>query len=97
MPIYYKIDGYTAEVLPKNKKHFTYDELRLFVGSRIETVPLPGGKVIVVHEEGKLIGLPINRNATEEWKKAYPIKDYPHNNDELIAGDALITENKYLK
>ncbi len=97
MPKYYKIDGYIADVMPKNRKHFTYDELRLFVGSIVQIVPMPSGKLMVIHEDGKLIGLPMNHKATEVWKEEYPIEKYPQNNDELIVGDALITEEKYIR
>lgn len=85
------------DVFPKNGKMFSYTELKEFVGeglvgAMVEIVPLPSGKYIVVNEEGKLIGLAENRMATEEWKKEYPIEQYPNNNDELIVGNALICE-----
>ena len=94
---YYKIDGYVTTVVPKNGKHFTYDELRLFVGERVEIVPMPSGDLMVVHEEGKLIGLPENRNATEVWKSEYPIEKYAGNNDELVVGDALVSPAKFIR
>lgn len=96
MATYYKIDGLVMEVTPKNGKNFTYDELRAFVGYIVQIVPLPSGKSIVVHEEGKNINLPKNNRATEEWVKEYPIEKYPDNNDMLIAGDALIATEKEL-
>lgn len=97
MATYYKIDGLEMEVAPKNGKTFSYDELRAFVGYIIEIVLLPSGKSIVVHEEGKLINLPINRKATEAWKKEYPLEKYPHNNDALVVGDALIATREELE
>ena len=96
MATYYKIDGLEMEVHPKNGKSFSYDELMAFVGYLVQIVPLPSGKSLVVHDEGKLINLPINRKATEEWKREYPIKQYPHNNDALVVGDALIATDKEL-
>ena len=94
---YYKVDGLEAEVSPADGKHFTYKELQIFVGKMVEIVPFGEGKVIVIHEEGKLIGLLPNRNAIEQWKITYPIEKYPHNNDELIVGDALITDEGYIE
>lgn len=92
--MYYRVDGVVEKVMPANGKSFTYKELQEFVESggckTIEIVPLPSGNSIVVNEEGKLIGLDFNANATEVWRKEYPIADYPHNNDELIVGDALV-------
>ena len=49
------------------------------VGGYIEVVPLGGGMLMVLNEEGKLKGLPINRRATE----LYP--------SDIIVGDVIIT------
>lgn len=78
------------EVEPKNKKFFTYEELRDFIGGSIEIVPLPSGKSMVVHEEGKLIGLRVNGAASDYWLAEYPLDQYPNNNDGIIAGNALV-------
>lgn len=83
-------DGVIKTAFPKNGKTFSYEELKGFVGYPVEIVPLPSGNVIVVNEEGKLTGLKENKIATEVWREEYPIDVYPHNNDELIVGDALI-------
>ena len=50
--------------------------------------------LIIVNEEGKLIGLEKNEEATKFWKEEYPIEKYPVNNDELIVGNALVVEEK---
>ncbi len=100
------MDGQVLDVHPNNDKSFTYKELQHLISGiipspatfqdigrvMIEIVPLPSGKSIVVNEEGKLIGLEKNENATEYWKTEYPITQYPHNNDELIVGDALVVD-----
>ena len=96
-----KVDGTQIDVKPKDGDHFSYEELRAFVcpnnDGLVEMVPLPSGKVLVGNEEGKLIGLQKNEVATEMWKQEYPIEKYPHNNDELIVGDVLITDEAYLE
>lgn len=101
MAIYYTLDGKFREVSPVNGKYFTYEELQNFVkdgdNTMIEIVPLPSGKSIVVNEEGKLIGLEINKLATEFWKIEYPLSKYPENNDELIVGNALVVEASELE
>lgn len=88
-----KTNGEIIKVIPKDKKAFSYNELKDYVGGRIEIVPLPSGKKIVVNEEGKLTGLEVNKEATKIWKGEYPINKYPLNNDELIVGNALLIEN----
>lgn len=92
-----KTTGEITEPEPKNGKHFSYEELKEFVGGMVEIVPLPDNHgSIVVNEEGKLIGLEINQKATEFWKDEYPIKKYPINNDQLIVGDALVVFDESL-
>ena len=86
-----KVSGEKSIVYPRLKKGFEYKELQSFVGDRIEIVPLGKGRELICHEEGKLIGLPKNEEATRIWKEAYPIEQFPDNNDELIVGDILIT------
>lgn len=101
MAILYKTDSTIENVTPKNGKTFSYEELQGFVGEgddkMIEIVPLPSGKMLVVNEEGKLIGLKTNLRATDLWKAEYPIEDYPHNNDELIVGNALLAESNEIE
>lgn len=100
MATLYKIneDGTESvtEIVPKNGKAFEYKELSEIVGGMVEIVPLPSGKSIVLNEEGKLIGLAINKKASEAWRIEYPVDKYPHNNDEIIAGNALIATSEEL-
>lgn len=96
MAIFYEIGKEPKEVFPKNKKEFSYEELKSFVNGFIEIVPLPSGKLIVVNEEGKCIGLEKNEKASEEWLKEYPLHKYPINNDATIAGNALIATSEEL-
>ena len=86
-----KIDGEKIMVYPKLKKGFEYYELRDYIGGMIQLVPLGKGRQMVCHEEGKILDMAINHTATKIWKDAYPIEEYPHNNDELVVGDILIT------
>lgn len=78
-------------VYPANKKAFSLQELQGYVGGIIQIVPLPKGREMVSHEEGKLIGLPKNEQATLFWKETFSLEEYPHNNDQLIVGDVLIS------
>ncbi len=90
-----------VEVFPKNRKNFSYKELQDFVRYEnermVEIVNLPNGELMVVNEEGKLIGLPVNELATDLWKEVYPIDEYPLNNDELIVGNALLCPSNMIK
>lgn len=90
MATLYETNGNVTEVQPQKGRSFTYEELRSFVGGMVQIVPLPSGKSMVVHEEGKLIGLEKNEKASTYWQQEYPIDQYPLNNDELIVDPALV-------
>lgn len=60
------VDGRVESVSPDNGTDFSLEELQGFVGGYIEIQPLRHmtGKVMVLNEEGKLIGLPGNETAS---------------------------------
>ena len=72
-----------TEVSPKNGTDFSLEELKSFVDGWIEIVDLRDGRLMVVNEEGKLLGLPLNLLATVEYQKTFgPI--------DQIVGNALV-------
>ncbi|MDR0694698.1 MAG: DUF3846 domain-containing protein [Prevotellaceae bacterium] len=88
-PILYRANGTQETVAPQNKKYFTLQELQAFVGGYIENVFLNDSLIMVVSEEGKLDGLPVNVRATEIIRR-YGIED-------TIVGDALVCPSKLIK
>ena len=93
----YKTDGTIANVKPVQGKTFKLKELQEYVGGLIDIQDLPKfKKVMVLNDEGKLIGLPKNNKATDIWKETYPIAEYPNNNDELIVGDVIICDEELI-
>jgi hypothetical protein len=63
-----RADGTEEEVLPENGGQFSTNELRFFVGGLPEVVYLGNDTVIVVNDEGHLIGLPLNRRASSLYR-----------------------------
>jgi hypothetical protein len=77
-----KTTGEIATISPKNGKYFTLDELQKLVGGLVEVVYLEDDdKTMVVNEEGKLLGLPVNEKATIVANRL------PW---DVIAGDAVV-------
>ena len=72
MAILIQPDGSNVEVVPKDGQRFTLDELQGHVGGYIENVRLPTDtkvngytiKILYVNEEGLLIGLEHNLQAS---------------------------------
>lgn len=90
-----KADGAEQEVYPADGKKFTLSELRALCGGTVDIQMKPqwgrgARQVIVVNDNGKLCGLPVNARASELWRKWYPIARYPHNNDGILVGDVLV-------
>lgn len=61
----FKANGEIITTTPKNGTDFQLEELQAIVGGWIEIVYLLDGRIIVVNEDGKCNGLPINENATK--------------------------------
>ncbi len=82
-PTILRADG-PAETAPKpnNGTDYKLDELRAIVGGSIECVWPEDGTIIVLHGEGKLLGLPVNQAATMVAKNGIAFDDY-------IVGDVL--------
>lgn len=60
-----KADGETRLVAPKNGRYFELDELQELVDGFIENVYLSDGSIMVINEDGKALGFPINKKATD--------------------------------
>lgn len=86
----YKTNGEIIDIEPKNGKDFQLKELKDIVGGYIETVTLPNDEFMVVNEEGKIMGLPVNINATEIYHRKIGRWDY-------IVGDCLICKTSQIR
>ncbi len=78
-----KTDGTVQDYPPANGKHYTLAELQAAVGGYIELVHLDDNLALVLNEEGKLHGLPVNERASELYCLHYGPVDH-------IVGDALL-------
>lgn len=82
MAYIYKSNGEIIETSPKNKKDFSLKELKEIVGGYIEILDLKD-VYMVINEEGKLLDLPLNAEATTLYMLITHINDY-------IVGDVLV-------
>lgn len=80
--------GEVQEITPQNGTFFKLQELNEFVGGYIELVYLSDNRLMVVNEEGKLMGLPVNIKATREVVMS-GIND-------IIVGDVLICDDSQI-
>ena len=85
----YKVDGTILEVVPANGTDFQLDELKKMVGGYIEIVPAGKGKIMVLDDEGKLKGKPVNDAATMIFIQAGYY--------DTIVGDVLVCNDEMVQ
>jgi hypothetical protein len=86
----YKTNGEIIPVLPSNRSDFSLSELQSFVNGSIEIVYLDDATCMIVNEEGKLLDLKPNVEATRLYSLS-------KGNFDFICGNALVTPCKYIK
>ena len=90
----YKTDGKVIATEPKNGKDYKLQELKDVVGGYIEIVPLCGGYIMVVNEEGKIHHLPYNQNATTILRRMAMHDGF---RNDYICGDVLVCEKNQVQ
>lgn len=79
------------EVQPKNGTDFSLKELQGYIGGHIEIVPLTKDRLMIVDEEGKLKGLPLNIPATKIYNdESFCVTD-------TIVGNALVCKRSEVR
>lgn len=84
-------NGAKTEVTPKSGNSFTLEELQEHVGGYIEIIRLANKYLMVVNEEGKLLNMPFNSEATDiarQHKAIYP--------NDMIVGNALVAQESMI-
>lgn len=82
----YKTDGTITTVEPKNGTDYSLEELKEIVDGHIEVLYLNDEEMMVLNEEGKILGLDLNDNATAIISEAGYWDDF-------IVGDVLVCKN----
>lgn len=75
-------NGLVQEINPENKRNFTLEEMQKIVHGYIEVLHLPKSRLMILNEDGKFEGLPVNILATREILS--------HGYNDVIVGDVLI-------
>lgn len=79
-----KSDGTIMEVEPKNGHDFSLEELQVMVGGIIDLIKFRTGRWLVVNDDGRNLGLPLNAFATLLYRL---------NGGDFIVGDAVLCES----
>ena len=79
-----RVNGAREEYPPADGRHYTLEEMQKAIGGGwIEIVHTKDGRRMVLDEEGKLKGFPVNHVATAL---------YPYGSQDPIVGDVLVCD-----
>ena len=68
-----------------------------FVGGYVEGITFPNGDYLIINEEGKLMGLPLNEEATKLWKATFDNDNYITGRNDFVVGPAILIKKDALK
>ena len=75
----------------------TLKEAQDFVGGMVECITWPNGDLLIVNEEGKLMGLPLNPEATLLWRMTFDNDNYVTGRKDFVVGPAIYIKKHALK
>ena len=85
------------KIIEDNKDEPDLKTAQDFVGGMVEVITFPNGDVLIVNEEGKLMGLPLNPEATALWRMTFTKQNYVIGYDDWVCGPAILIKHKALK
>ena len=73
-----------------------YKAVSKFVGGMVEAITFPNGDLLLLNEEGKLMGLPLNPEATALWRMTFTKDKYAFGHDDFVVGPAMVIKKNAL-
>ena len=56
----------------------------------VECITFPNGDLLLINEEGKLIGLPLNPEATALWRATFDNDNFVTGRKDFVVGPAIL-------
>ena len=85
------------KIITESKYEPTLEEAQEFVGGYVEGITFPNGDYLIINEEGKLMNLPLNPEATALWRSTFTADKYAFGSDDFVVGPAILIKAKALK
>ena len=85
------------KIIEDKKDEPNYKEVSKFVGGMVECVQFPNGDLLLLNEEGKLMQLPLNPEATTLWRATFTKDKYAFGYDDFVVGPAMLIKKDALK
>ena len=90
------IDANEFLIIDNKKNEPQYKAVSDFVGGMVEVVQFPNGDLLLLNEEGKLMGLPVNEKASELWKDTFDNDNYITGRNDFVVGPAILIKKQAL-
>ena len=90
-------DANEFKIITTSKDEPNYKKVSEFVGGMVECITFPNGDLLLINEEGKLINLPLNPEATALWRATFTKDKYLFGHDDYVVGPAILIKAKALK
>ena len=91
------IDANEFVIIDDVKNEPTLKAAQDFVGGYVEGITFPNGDYLIVNEEGKLMNLPLNEEATKLWKATFDNDNYITGRNDFVVGPAILIKKSALK
>ena len=85
------------KIIDNVKDEPSLEQAQKFVGGYVEGITFPNGDYLIINEEGKLMGLPINEQATKLWKDTFDNDNYVTGRNDFVVGPAILIKKAALK
>jgi len=85
------------KIIKDSKDEPNLKEAQEFVGGMVEGITFPNGDYLIINEEGKLMQLPLNPEATTLWRATFTKDKYAFGYDDFVVGPAILIKKDALK
>ena len=85
------------KIIENKKAEPNYKKVSEFVGGMVECITFPNGDLLLINEEGKLIGLPLNPEATALWRATFDNDNFVTGRKDFVVGPAILIKKDALK
>jgi len=85
------------KIIEDSKDEPDLESAQEFVGGMVQGIEFPNGDYMIMNEEGKLMGLPLNPEATTLWRSTFTKDKYLFGHDDFVAGPAILIKKDALK
>ena len=85
------------KIIEDSKDEPNLKQAQEFVGGYVEGIQFPNGDYLIINEEGKLMGLPLNPEATALWRATFDNDNYVTGRKDFVVGPAILIKKQAQK